>query len=79
MGNFKKAMLTNLPLPYDIICMGNPISGQYQIKREIIKYEGHFPWLQNFELHEGVFPATGHTASTGAALGQLRHHADEWL
>lgn len=42
MGNFKKAMLTNLPLPYDI-CMGNPISGQYQIKREIIKYEGHFP------------------------------------
>ena len=53
MGNFKKAMLTNLPLPYDI-CMGNQISGQYQIKREIIKYEGHFPWLQNFELHEGV-------------------------
>lgn len=78
MGNFKKAMLTNLPLPYDI-CMGNPISGQYQIKREIIKYEGHFPWLQNFELHEGVFPATRYTASTGAALGQLRHHADEWL
>ena len=72
MGNFKKAMLTNLPLPYDI-CMGNPISGQYQIKREIIKYEGHFP----FELHEGVFPATRYTASTGAALGQLRHHADE--
>ena len=42
MGNFKKAMLTNLPLPYDI-CMGNLISGQYLIKREIIKYEGHFP------------------------------------